>query len=294
MADTGAPGDDRAARDGAALNQPAPQDQEGRVQVRNLEQEDLVPEANVAANNVDDGDDIDSDGEELLVGGGTILLSPWQGDIDLNTKAGKMLWDEGIKPLETKFSGYGKDLARFLADLKNRAEKCQWMGILTFPYRRTLLKNYGEITMSQVTMARDIRNATEALTLAQARPRINSLMMFYFLYDSLGPLPQKKLSTKLEDIQQDGPTLLKTVLDHTFVATQASTFTIKEKFYDLSLKKYKWNVFMLNQDVREKMADLEAAGHASDQTDVMISLFRAYNTSTNEEFISAVSFWKNE
>ena len=91
-----------------------------------------------------------------------------------------------------------------------------------------------------------------------------------------------------------GPTLLKVVLDDTFVATQASTFAIKEKFYDLHLKKYKWNVQMLNQDVREKLVDLVAAGNASDKTDIIISLFRAYQTSTNEEFRQSISFWKNE
>lgn len=37
-----------------------------------------------------------------------------------------------------------------------------------------------------------------------------------------------------------------------------------------SLKNYKWKVEMLNQDVREKPADLVAAGHASDPTDLVI------------------------
>ena len=222
-----------------------------------------------------------------------ILISPWHGEIDLNTKAGKMLWEEGIKPLENKFTGYGKDLARFLADIKNRADKCQWMPILTFN-GMSLLKRYGEIPRADVEAARDIRQAVQPTTLQQARPIMNALMMFHFLYDSLGSVPQKKLSTRLEGIRQDGPLLLKIVLDLTFVATQAATFTIKEKFYDLNLKKYKWNVHVMNQDVREKMADLEAAGHASDQTDVIISLFRAYNTATSDEFKGSVTFWKNE
>jgi len=43
--------------------------------------------------------------------------------------------------------------------------------------------------------------------------------------------------------------LLKVVLDDTFVASHAATFAIKEKFYDLHLKKYRWNVQTLNQDV---------------------------------------------
>ena len=37
----------------------------------------------------------------------------------------------------------------------------------------------------------------------EARPKVNSLMMFYFLYDSLGAIPQKKLTTRMESILQD-------------------------------------------------------------------------------------------
>ena len=131
-------------------------------------------------------------------------------------------------------------------------------------------------------------------TLAEARPQINALMLFHFVYNSLGPAAQKKLNTRLAEIDQDGPLLLKTVLDDTFVASTASTFTIKEQFYDLNLKKYRWNVLSLNQDVREKKVDLMAAGHATDETDLIITLFRAYATATNEEFNNAILFWKNE
>ena len=197
------------------------------------------------------------------------------------------------QPLETKFSGYGKDLVRFRTDVQNRVDKCQWTQIITFG-TRNIITNYGEILKADVQAARNARNAAVITTLAQARTKIDALMMFHFLYDSLGPVPQKKLSTMLVSTNQDGPLLLKMILDDTYVATQASTFSIKEKFYDLNLKKYRFNVHSLNQDVREKLVDLVAAGHVSDQTDIIISLFRAYHTSTNEEFKSSVAYWKNE
>ena len=222
-----------------------------------------------------------------------ILLSPWDGDIDLSSKTGKSLWDEGIKPLENKFSGNGRDLARFLADITIRVNKCKWKALLTIR-GKSLLTQYGEISMQDVLSDKAMRDQIIPTTLAEARPKMNALMMFHFLYDSLGATPQKKLSTKLGAMDQDGPLLLKIVLDQTFVATQASTFAIKERFYELSLKKFKWNVQSLNQDVREKLADLIAAGSASDETDTMISLFRAYKTATNEEFLHAIDYWKNE
>ena len=137
------------------------------------------------------------------------------------------------------------------------------------------------------------RLANAATSLAEIRPKINALMMYHFLYDSLGTYAEKKLSTKLEEIKQDGPTLLKMVLMQTFIATKTATYNIKEEFYDLNLKKFKWNVIRLNQHVREKCADLVAAGTASDETDIIISLFRAYKTSSNDEFNTATGFWKN-
>ena len=141
-----------------------------------------------------------------------ILLSPWDGDIDLSTKTGKSLWDEGIKPLENKFSGNGRDLARFLADVTNRAKKCKWQTLLTIR-RKKLLMQYGEISMEDVVFEKHMRDQMVPTTLAEAKPKINALMMYYFLYESLGPMPQKKLSTKLATIDQDGPLLLKIVLD---------------------------------------------------------------------------------
>ena len=83
-----------------------------------------------------------------------ILTSPWEGDIDLTTKQGKALWDEGIKPLENKFTGKGNDVIRFLADIKNRADKCKWKSILTINHQ-SLLTHYGSINRDDVTTARD-------------------------------------------------------------------------------------------------------------------------------------------
>ena len=84
------------------------------------------------------------------------------------------------------------------------------------------------------------------------------------------------------------------VLDNTYVASQASAFIIKERFYNLNLKQFKWNVQVMTQNVCEKLVNLVAAGHASNPTNVIITLFRAYATSTNNKFKSLVSNWKNE
>ena len=222
-----------------------------------------------------------------------LIMSPWDGELNLGDKLGRGMWTEGIKPMEKKFSGYSKDLPQFLANIKTRVDKCRWRDQLTFG-GQYLITRYGDITLQQVIAARDARNALNPTSLQQCRPKINATMMFHFIYESLGSMPQKKINTRLDTIGQDGPVLLKMVLDDTFIASHASMFAIKEKFYHLNLKKYKWNVISMNQDVREKQADLMATGQGANESDLIITLFRAYNTSTNKEFQTEIMFWKHE
>lgn len=222
-----------------------------------------------------------------------ILVSPWQQDINLTTKHGSSLWNEGTKPVDEKFTGQGRDVPRFIALIKNHVSKCYLTSIIMIN-GKNLLSDYGTTTLEEVKRARDIRNAVIPTSLREAQPKIKAQILFHFIYGSLGSLPLRKISTRLEEIQQDGPTLLKVVLVDTFVATQAHTFKIKEQLYDLQMKAFKWNVQTMNQSVREIMVDLQAAGHSFGTDDIMIALFRAYAGSTNDEFKNAVMYWKNE
>ena len=189
-----------------------------------------------------------------------LIMSPWEGELNLNDKLGRGMWAEGIKPLEKKFSGYAKDLPQFLANIKTRVDKCRWRNELTFD-GKYLIERYGDISLQEVIDERNARNVEVPGNLQECRPKINATMMFHFVYESLGTIPQKKINTRLDSIQQDGPVLLKMVLDDTFVASHASMFANKERFYHLNLKKYKWNVIAMNQDVREKQADLMATAN---------------------------------
>jgi len=103
---------------------------------------------------------------------------------------------------------------------------------------RDLLEDYGRITTEEVIAARDARNSIMPQTVLETRPQIQAEMMFHFIYESLGQIPTKKISTRLKEINDDGPTILKYVLNDTFIGTEVSTYTIKERFYDLNLKQF--------------------------------------------------------
>jgi len=97
------------------------------------------------------------------------LTSPWQGNIDLTTNEGRKLWAEGITPLKTTFSGMGKDLPAFLADITNRVKRCHWMAELIIN-GKSILTQYGEINEQDVLNARATRDGVSPTSLAEARP----------------------------------------------------------------------------------------------------------------------------
>eukprot|EP00980_Cylindrotheca_fusiformis_P022142 scaffold9041_cov171-Cylindrotheca_fusiformis.AAC.2 len=185
-----------------------------------------------------------------------------------------------------------------------------WTDILTFN-GKSLLWDYGEITVTKIIAARDARRAKQISTNAEMRPMLDAKMIYEFIYESLGTAPRKKIVSRVDQdyFLDDGPLLLKTVLDDTYVTTQSSVFSVKEKFHELHLKNYKWNVLLLlNQDVRgvhappwfvfmdvrDKRVELQASGSSISDTDTIIHLFRAYKTSTAVDFQSAVLYWKSE
>ena len=233
-------------------------------------------------------------GQQMPLAAAGIMVSPWQGEIDLTTKQGKALWDEGIRSAETKFTGQGKDLYRFLADVANRINKCYWHDIMRVNGKE-LLTQHGEITIEEVKRARNTRQLIVPRTLAEAKPLISAQMLYYFIYESLGPMPQKKVSTKLGTILQDGPTLFKIVVDDTFIGTKASTFLIMNQIYSLQPKAFKWSIKVLNMSVREKLASLEATGNRpSDDTHVILALFRAYKECSSQTWLLHLAIWEDQ
>ncbi len=132
-----------------------------------------------------------------------ILLSLWDGNIDLSTKTRKLLWNKGIKPLKNKLSGKARDLTRFLANITNRAKKCKWLSLLTIK-GKSFLSPKGDILLEKT-----VRDNINPTTLAEVKPKVSALMMFHFPYNSIGATPQKKLTvcTKLGVMDLDGPLL---------------------------------------------------------------------------------------
>ena len=135
----------------------------------------------------------------------------------------------------------GKDLVTFLKSVEVRAGVCQWEDLLIVG-GANLLKNHSDVDVDDVITARKIRNATKPTTIAEAQPIIKAKMMFHFILDSLGPIARKKINTRLDEIEGDGPTLLKFILQETFQATPAASYNIRERLFTLDPKNFKHNI----------------------------------------------------
>ena len=84
-----------------------------------------------------------------------IIVSPWQQDIDLTTKQGSNLWNEGTKPVDEKFTGQGRDVPRFIALIKNQVSKCFLTEVVTVN-GKNLLAHYGTVALEEINLVQDI------------------------------------------------------------------------------------------------------------------------------------------
>jgi hypothetical protein len=104
--------------------------------------------------------------------------------------------EQGIKTLKTKFLGEGHNLVCFLARILIRVDTYKWESILTFN-GKFFLFYYGEIPYNYVLMARIEREQAIVISLVKKYPKLNAFTLFYFVFDSLGPLQQQKSQHKI-------------------------------------------------------------------------------------------------
>jgi hypothetical protein len=216
----------------------------------------------------------------------------------MNDKDCVKLFEKGGEKLPSKFTGEAKDFRLFINDIASRATECNWNpSILTFIVNGeslNLLKDYGRIDMSVITAARDARNLVAPSTIAAARPHIDSRMMFKCLENSLEDKVRRQLMSKLTDIERDGPTMFKQITVDTFTTSQAQTFSVKTELYSLNLKNYKFNILKFHEDISDKIDTLTAVGKSPSDEDIIIGLFKAYDTSEIALFQEHVRYLKSE
>ena len=201
-------------------------------------------------------------------------IPPYEGDaIDLSSRPGLSLFQEGKKPLDCKFDGKLETLFQFQADLKTKADLCKWntgphdiFNIEIVPavapapaVTRNIMTEYGNITRAQIDAARTTRDADASL-----RPKQNALMMFECLYGSLIGTAKDRLISE-DDMINDGPTLLYNILTSTFTATFSSAQSTRENLSTFEPRRVKYNVPELNSAIRLAVQKIRSAGEVMNQ-----------------------------
>jgi hypothetical protein len=222
------------------------------------------------------------------------ILSPYKKVLDMSDKDYVKLYEKGSK----KLPGKDKYFRLFIKDVASCTTECKWdLSILIFKVNDedlNLIKEYGRIPMSMVTLVHDTHNLTTPTTAPKARPFLSSSMIFRCPKNSLNNKCCHQLMPKLSDIKSDGPIMFKQITVDTFTTSQVQTFSMKMALYSLDLKAYKFNIPNFHQDIGNEFDTLNVIGKMPGDEGIIIWLFKAYNTTKSSLFKEHVCYLKSE
>ena len=224
-------------------------------------------------------------------------INPYAGNLDLADRTGITLFNKGSESLTTKFDGSPKNLQPFLAELRARANECNWQAILTIAdtggTNRNLLTEHGFLTQANVDVGVAARTAIVAnagRSEANAQLVIRSQMMHNCIKASLTPAYLKTIINILPSFTQDGPKFIYYIITNTHVESILSTRDLLQDLGNLDLKKFGYNIKKLHAEVDHLVAQLKANKAEPDDLTIMMHLIAAYRTnSTNTQFLQHVA-----
>lgn len=224
-----------------------------------------------------------------------LLMSPFEGALDLASSEGTRLFIQATKGLEEKhlYDGKPASLGNFLDKVQVRVMTCHWEVIFHItlqdgaPETANLLGDHGRVSLDRVKVVRDARNQGPV-----TRERQCARMAYVFLMNSITDRALSVASSRYTEINEDGPTLLKVLLSETALGTRMSAFQIKHKLGKLSLKSYSYKVDEMHDDVRCDVKLLHAANET--HQDLPLNLFNAYAPAPSEDFQFEVRTLRNE
>ena len=224
-------------------------------------------------------------------------INPYAGNLDLADRTGITPFNKGSKALTTKFDGSPKNLQPFLAELRARANKCDWQAILIIAdagaVNRNLLTKHGFLTQALVDVGIADRTAivaNPARTEANAQLVIRSQMMHNCIKASLTPACLKTIINILPSFAQDGPKFIYYIITNTHVESILSARDLLQDLGNLDLKKFGYNIKKLHAEVNHLVAQLKANKAELDDLTIMMHLIATYRTnSTNTQFLQHVA-----
>jgi hypothetical protein len=196
------------------------------------------------------------------------INTPYEGGtLDLTSRSGISLFQDGQKALASTFDGKLETLFQFQADITSKADLFMWNAgphnIFDIPNaagtNRNLMTEYGSITRAELETARAARDAA-----AEARPRQNARMMYECLLASLVGNAKNRLIGE-EAMHSDGPILLHSILTATYTATFSSAQSTRENLSTFEPRRLKYNIPEVNSAIRLSIQKIRSAGEVNNQ-----------------------------
>ena len=210
------------------------------------------------------------------------------GLLDFNLEKDMKFFSRATVGLTTKYDCSSNGLAVFLQKVKERilifnlSNIIQVPSLDAIPIVRDLIHSYGLITIDEC------RAFATTYLAANDRRGQNSGMLYQFLSDSLTDAASAMMLTQMDKYtingEQDGMCFLKIIISKAHVDTMASVNALRTSLSNLDhkMKECKGNILDFHQYVHQVINML--AAYAQHHDELLINLFKAYDTVEDEEF----------
>ena len=261
-----------------------------------------------------------------LLAQNTFSISPYENPLNLASKTGLALYEDGAAKVRNTCGGDSEDVQPLLSDLTIRAAKCRWGNILNFTIGgvdRNLLTHHGhfsdadfvesDLDYLDMTDSPGHRDTTHprykappvvpmqpdgkwdndpnlnATYRANVRFVLNRRMLHDCLQASLSQKYKKSLSAVLPSMHQDGVKLLWYILSHISANTCLTARDLKLKLQNLDPADHGTNIKTMHNSFDVTCSRITSANDTASDTDKMIYLFEAHKKIDNQKFQINVS-----
>ena len=217
-------------------------------------------------------------------------LTPYGEVLDLSNDKDTKLFKSACDAFETTFDGELKNVTSFIDKVKNRAKHIQCYGIfnVTTPLGGTLslFDKWSTISKGEVRAAAATRWGTDNWE-KQA-----SYIMGKAILDSLSEDFRARVIQFQQEYEiaqggstyNDGPCVLKRIIDLVFIQMDDEGFTIRDEIINMKLSDHGDNVIEYNSTIKDLVRHLESTPEGMSEQAIKHNLIMAYKEARNDEF----------
>jgi hypothetical protein len=219
--------------------------------------------------------------------------------LDFNNNNDLKFYQNAVKGVDEseKYDLSPGKLKSFLDNVKAKVIMFGWMDIVTVPPlaavapvgpARSLLDNYGTVTLNECTMHALGYMAAAPL----GRPAQNATMLYHFLMASLTPEARSKVNVDPMAYtiggHEDGLCFLRTIITKAQLDTIGTVETLRASIgkFETKIVELTGNIIDFHQHVNTITNALDSYGQA--YPELILNLFKAYNAVEDKEFTTYI------